>query len=29
MSNKENRLALREYLEATNDRYNFDKADFR
>lgn len=28
MSNKDNRLALREYLEATNDRYNFDKADF-
>ena len=28
MSNRENRLALREYLEATNDRYNFDKADF-
>ena len=29
MSNKENKLALREYLEATDDRYNFDKADFR
>ncbi len=29
MTNKENRLALREYLEATDDRYNFDKADFR
>lgn len=29
MTNKDNRLALREYLEATNDRYNFDKADFR
>ena len=28
MTNKDNRLALREYLEATNDRYNFDKADF-
>ena len=29
MSRKENRVALREYLEATNDRYKFDKADFR
>ena len=29
MSNQKNKLALREYLEATNDRYNFDKADFR
>lgn len=29
MSNKENKLALREYLVATDDRYNFDKADFR
>ena len=28
MSNKDNRLALREYLEATNDRYHFDEADF-
>ena len=29
MTNQKNKLALREYLEATNDRYNFDKADFR
>lgn len=29
MSNKENRLALKDYLQATNDRYNFDKADFK
>ena len=29
MSNKENKLALREYLEATDGRYNFDAADFR
>ena len=29
MTNNKNKLALREYLEATNDRYNFDKADFR
>ena len=29
MTNHKNKLALREYLEATNDRYNFDKADFR
>ena len=28
MSNKDNRYALRDYLEATNDRYNFDDADF-
>ena len=29
MTNQKNKLALREYLEATNNRYNFDKADFR
>lgn len=29
MTNRKNKLALREYLEATDDRYNFDKADFR
>ena len=29
MTNHKNKLALREYLEATNNRYNFDKADFR
>ena len=29
MTNHKNKLALREYLDATNDRYNFDKADFR
>lgn len=29
MTNRENKLALRDYLEATNDRYNFDAADFR
>ena len=29
MSKQKNKLALKEYLEATNDRYNFDKADFR
>lgn len=29
MTNQKNKLALREYLEATNGRYNFDNADFR
>ena len=29
MTNQKNKLALREYLEATDNRYNFDKADFR
>ena len=29
MTNQKNKLTLREYLEATNNRYNFDKADFR
>ena len=29
MTNQKNKIALREYLEATNNRYNFDKADFR
>lgn len=28
-TNHKNKLALREYLEATNDRYNFDDADFK
>ena len=29
MTNHKNKLALRVCLEATNNRYNFDKADFR
>ena len=29
MKNKENRLALKDYLQATDERYHFDKTDFK